>query len=33
MCGAAEGCAAHRSPTFLMLLLMNVVDLTPFPVN
>ena len=31
--GAAEGCAAHRSLTFLMLLLMNVVDLTPFPVN
>lgn len=33
MCGAAEGCAAHRSLTFLMLLLMNVVDLAPFPVN
>lgn len=31
--GAAEGFTAHRSLTFLMLLLMNVVDLTPFPVN
>ena len=30
---AAEGCAAHRSLTFLMLLLMNVVDPAPFPVN